>query len=190
MVRAMDSFKDWTPVLEWIKRPSVAFAMTIILGTLLLWNELRDWLGFDGFRLTIAILCAIALVAFLSHMCEFWGKIITAAWAAFGQWIQRRRYLANYRKRLHQLTSDEKFILKKYIDRKTRTQNLDRFDGVVISLENAGIIYRGSDIIPVHGMTITFPYIINEVAWDYLNKHPGILAGLQGQIGWEEKQDK
>jgi Super-infection exclusion protein B len=164
----MDSLKDWASVLEWLKRPSFAFAATIILCTLLLSSEILNWLGLGGFRWIVAILFLLALSVLLS-------QVIAATWASLRQWKRNSSVVANRRKRLQQLTHDEKLVLKRYIDGQTRTQYLDINDGIVAGLEQAEIINRAS--VTSVGM-FTFPYNLTDFAWDYLNKHPGILAGL------------
>ncbi|WP_254510387.1 super-infection exclusion protein B [Anatilimnocola floriformis] len=172
----MDSLKDWTSVLEWLKRPFFAFVAAIVLGAMLLSTEILDWLGLGSFRWIVAILFVLASCIFLSQVLAVIWKTIATVGAAIGSWLERRTVAKNHRKRLHQLTDDEKLILKGYVDRKTRAQNLDRFDGVVICLEDAGVIYRGSNSTLVYGPTIRFPYVITDFAWDYLNKHPDMLT--------------
>ena len=61
-----------------------------------------------------------------------------------------------------------------YIANKTRANKLRISDGIVTALEADGIIYRSSSI----GALVTgFAFNISDVAWDYLNKHPELLAG-------------
>jgi hypothetical protein len=164
----MEFLKEWSSVLEWLKRPYVPFSATLVLYALLYSNETLESFGLGGARPFVAVL-------FLLCACILLAQILANSCAAISRWNQRRVVAKKYRERLDQLTDDEKLILKRYIDGKTRAQNLDRFDGVVICLEDAGIIYRGSDATPMFGV---FPYIITDFAWDYLNKNPGKLTCL------------
>lgn len=161
-LQTMDSLKDWASVLEWLKQPFFAFVATIVLCSLLLSGETLDWLGLGSFRWIVAIL-------FVLTLCIFVSQILAVVWKSFAS-CRRRRSIAAYRRnRLHQLTYDEKLVLKGYIDGQTRTQYLDINDGITAGLEAARIIYRASTIST--GM-FRFPYNITDAAWDYLNENP------------------
>ena len=88
------------------------------------------------------------------------------------QWWRSRSWLRDAEKRLHDLTDDEKQVLKGYIDDNSRTQNLKLNDGVISGLALASVIYRASQLSV--GSTF-FPYNIEPWAWDYLRKHPELL---------------
>ena len=79
------------------------------------------------------------------------------------------------RKRLYNLTADEKNILAGYIKNKTRTCYLNYSNGVVKGLEHETIIYRSSDINSSYHGLMAFPYNIQPWAWDYLNNNPNLL---------------
>ena len=76
------------------------------------------------------------------------------------------------KRKLKELTDDEKSILAYYIDNKTRTQELPFNNGIVEELSSFKIIYRASTM--SLGGTY-FSYNINDWAWNYLNKHKELL---------------
>jgi hypothetical protein len=93
----------------------------------------------------------------------------------FYSWSRKRfrmwRAIKNGKVRLHNLTEDERDILKHYVGNGTKTQYLDIQSGVVSEIENNFIIYRSSNI----GHLQEWSYNIQPWAWDYLNKHPDLL---------------
>jgi superinfection exclusion protein B len=72
------------------------------------------------------------------------------------------------KKKLHNLTREEKILLSHYIYENTKTQKLNPFSGVVNGLVYENIIYRAAQM-GVEGID----YNIQDWAWDYLqeNKH-------------------
>ena len=158
----MESLKDWASFLEWLKRPFFAFAATVILALLLLWGDVLDWLGLKGHR-------AIVSAVFLVSVSVLFAQSLAIGYGYVGRWKPR----CSCRKRLKQLTRDEKAILKRYIEGQTRTQDLDFTNGVVIGLENAGCIARVCGVTYKYELTA---FNISDFAWKYLNKHPEALA--------------
>lgn len=77
------------------------------------------------------------------------------------------------KKRLHRLSAEEKQILRAYIERQTRSLNLDVMSGVVNGLEQETIIYRASSL---GHLMAGFAYNIQPWAWDYLNEHRDLLG--------------
>jgi len=82
-----------------------------------------------------------------------------------------KRGLKGATERLHNLTAEEREILRGYIGNGTKTQLLDIQSGVVNELEEVFIIYRSSNIGHLSGWS----YNIQPWAWDYLNKHLELL---------------
>jgi len=79
--------------------------------------------------------------------------------------------------RLHQLSSDEKRILR-YFSSDSKTHMFKVTDGVVGGLEKTGIIYRSSDWRKVDRVA----YNIQDWIWAYLKKHPNLIdEGNGGQ---------
>lgn len=91
------------------------------------------------------------------------------------QWLAKRRLWSRRikaaKKTLHNLTGEEKEILRAYIGGNTRTQYLQLESGVASGLELEYIIFRSSNIGNLDG----WAYNIQPWAWDYLNKHRELL---------------
>ena len=182
----MDWFSKLTDkVLDWIKlSPKYLFPVSLATGFLLFakseylaalgLTELRSkylpWIG-GVFLLSTAL--------FLSH-------VVTA----FFSWLREKinlYFVVRYgRKKLHNLTNDERRILRDYIGRGTKTQNLSVEDGVVSELESENIIYQSSNI----GRLVSgFAYNIQPWAWEYLNKNPELLFSKSELKALKEHKD-
>ena len=98
---------------------------------------------------------------------------IASGIGAVGEKINDYRFLRAIKKRLHRLSPEEKQLLRTYIERQTRSLNLDVTSGIVNGLEQETIIYQASSI--GHLMS-GFAYNIQPWAWDYLNEHPRLLG--------------
>jgi hypothetical protein len=86
---------------------------------------------------------------------------------------QKDNYIG--RRRLKNLSKDEKTILNKYFKENTRVQEISIYHGIKADLINFGIIYQSSNAIqPAHH---TFEYSISAWAYKYLKKHPELLEG-------------
>jgi len=86
---------------------------------------------------------------------------------------EERRKKEEKEKRLHSLSSEEKAILKDYLDNDTKTRPFSFFSGTHKGLVASGVLYTSSDI-SMPGRD-TFDYNINPWAWDYLRKHPELI---------------
>jgi hypothetical protein len=71
---------------------------------------------------------------------------IASCIGAVGDRINNYRESRSRRKRLHRLTSEEKQLLRTYIERQTRSINLNVTSGVVNGLEQETVIYRSSNV--------------------------------------------
>jgi len=162
---------DWSRLLDAIKlAPRYLLAVALATGALLLGPAaLTDAIGLSGivakFRAWFgaALLFSVALLA--AHALAPVGSWIRAQ---FDWWVQLRAG----RRRLRQLTPDEKQILSRYILEDTRTQSLSIMDGTVKELEAMGIIRRASSL--GHGPW-GFAYNIQPWAWTELRKHPDLV---------------
>lgn len=74
--------------------------------------------------------------------------------------------------RLKKLSEDEKGILVPYIQRRLRTQYYAIDSGVANGLTAKHILFRTSNV-GVDG--VNFPYNIQDIAYDYLLKHPELV---------------
>jgi len=93
----------------------------------------------------------------------------------YGWFANRRLWSGRIKrssKRLHNLTHEEREILREYVGRNTRTQYLHLENGVASGLELEHIIFRSSN---VGNLMDGWAYNIQPWAWDYLNEHPELL---------------
>jgi len=127
-----------------------------IFGLIDMVSRYRPWFGL-AFLLSAALLASSAVFAFYEFMKK---KRLEEA-------VRKHRRL-----RLHQLTEDEKELLRGYIHNQTRTQYLSMSDGRVGQLQTEKIIFRASNL---GDYLDGFAYNIQPWAWEYLNDHPEVL---------------
>ena len=122
-----------------------------LLGIKALINENRSYLGLG------AILFTIYLISFILY--EYLSGYLS-------QWIMIRRA----KKRLRNLTDDEKDALRPYIDENIRTRIFRESSGVAGGLSAKDILYRSSQLSQIGDY---FSYNIQDFAFDYLmaNNH-------------------
>jgi hypothetical protein len=77
------------------------------------------------------------------------------------------------RHRLHQLSVDEKAILRRYIIGNTRTQELDPSNSAVAALARDRILTTVTQVRPVSDQ---WAYTVQPWVWTYLNERPELLA--------------
>jgi hypothetical protein len=77
------------------------------------------------------------------------------------------------RHRLHQLTADERVILRRYITGNTRTQQLDPANVAVAALARDRIL---TTVTQVRGASDHWAYTLQPWAWTYLKERPELLA--------------
>ncbi|HEY7093846.1 MAG TPA: super-infection exclusion protein B [Ktedonobacterales bacterium] len=78
------------------------------------------------------------------------------------------------RHRLHQLTADEKAILRRYITGNTRAQQLDPSNVAVAALARDRIL---TTVTQVRAASDHWAYTLQPWIWTYLNDRPELLAG-------------
>lgn len=128
------------------------------LGLLDFTNNYRPWIAILG-------VCAVGFIL-VDLIVWCWRKALVSM-----EHLKDRRYIKKY---LHALTEEEKQILRFYIFHETKTNSLRTDDGVVIGLEEVGIIYTNS----VYGSILNgHPFNIAPLAWNYLKKRPYLLDG-------------
>jgi hypothetical protein len=126
-----------------------------VLGLKTLVAGFRPYIG-GAFVITICIVAVTTMSAL--------GSVIVPRMSE-ATWVRR------HRKRLHDLTPDEKEILAGYVLNQTRSQTLPIQSGVVGSLAGEKIIVRASSL----GSADGFAHVIQPWAWKYLNQHPELL---------------
>lgn len=165
---------DWTVALktaqEWLSKSIPAqLAIAVAAAVLLFGSEtMIGIMGLGGIRDTYRPWFGMTLLVVGALLCVEVG-------AAAAGWVKKRivwwRNLRGGKRRLHDLTPDERQVLRAYIENDTRTQYLDLQDGVAQGLAQARIIYRASTL----GTLTSFAYNMQPWAWDYLRAHPELL---------------
>jgi len=157
--------------LDWIKlSPKYLSPIALVSGFLLFAKP--SWLARFGlvefvaqYRPYIGVIFLLAASLLVSH----W--LISSY-----KWLAKRRLwskeLKSAKQHLHNLTHEEREILRAYVGRDTRTQYLPIESGVVAGLEWQHIILRSSHI---GSLVDGWAYNIQPWAWDYLHEHPELL---------------
>ncbi|MGD0200137.1 MAG: superinfection exclusion B family protein [Bryobacteraceae bacterium] len=160
-------------LLEFLKlAPRFLTALGFAAGLLLFSNEhflnrigLAEFVQKYRFVLGLTLVISVALLAV--HVTLFVLRGVRRWWTRRGI---DRRVIA----RLHNLTEDEKQILRYYLVKDTRANMLRVENGVVQELASEGIIYRSASM---GNMLEGFAHNISDLAWDYLHLHPELLDG-------------
>ena len=161
---------DLSKILEGIKlSPKYLLPIALASGFLLFGppNYIAV-LGLDAFvfsyRTWIGLILLLSSTLLLSHL-------LYGSWHWVSRQLQDLRFKSSGRKRLANLTREEKETLREFILKQTRTQRLDFTSGVVTGLEHDKIIYQAAGV----GSVMGFDYNIQPWAWDYLNKNKRLL---------------
>lgn len=149
------------------KLPSFILAF-IAWGFLLIPKKVTEYIGIhdliDKYKHIFGFLAIFFSFYFLAFsIYEFGRKRFTA-----------RKQISIIKKRLKNLSEDEKKALKKYIDRKVRTASFSLSGGVGEGLQAKGILYRSSSLSCPLSID-EFSYNIQDVAYDYLMKNKKLL---------------
>jgi hypothetical protein len=162
---------NFSQVIEWFKISNThLFAIVIGCSIVLFTPEsfLRK-LGLFSIKEAYLTIISVSLLLALSMLSARGCAGIIA-------WIKQRfiwhKNLKEMRKRLNDLTPEEKQILQKYILGNTRTQDLLIQDGVANGLVAAKILYRSANVGSMMG---GFAFNIQPWAWVYLKENPYLL---------------
>jgi len=162
---------DWLKILEWFKpRPSLYLAIFLASGVLLfapeqivrllaldaIVSDHRAWIG------------ALFLVSACLLLAQGSGWLFANTNSPLYRWWQTRRLHVF----LEDLSSPEKAVLKKFVERDETTQYFEYQDGVVSGLVKKRILWRASDLA---ASFTTFAYNIQPWAREYLRKYPKLL---------------
>ena len=162
---------DPTRLTEWLKQPQRVLWGFAIVVALMLWGP--DWfidgLGLekfiDEYRGFIGVAFLFFLVAALTNTLH---RLVQHALKK----RQKRKLRVDAERRLHDLTDEEKNVLRGYIHKGSRTQYLWVSDGVALGLVSACVISQAPE-----GSTTSRrrAHNIQQWAWDYLREHPELL---------------
>lgn len=163
----MDEKMNLKDYVGWIKLPpKYIFALSIVSGFVLFGpTSINKGLGLDLFlndyRKFVGVFFLLTVFLLFAHIIGF-----------LKERYEKHKNNKKLRKRLFDLTDEEKKVLSQYLDDNTRTEYFNFTDGVILGLVDEYILYRvsnSSDMPPV------FPFNIQPWAWDYLRKHPELL---------------
>ena len=124
-----------------------------LLGITSLIENYRPYFGFGSILFTVYLISFLLYEYLSSHL---------------SQWIILKRA----KKRLRNLTEDEKDALRAYIDDNKRTQKFRLSSGIGEGLKAKAILYRSSQLGEYGDF---FPYNIQDYAFDYLNANKHLL---------------
>ena len=162
-------------LLSWTKTPKHLAWPLAIVSALLLWgpdnfisglgleifiNEYRKWLG---------VVFLFFLVVGLQPLAPLFMRKVNDAYNNF-------KGVKKAVEKLMDLTPSEKEILKYYLVKNTRTQDLSIQNGDVSKLISNGFIYRAAQV-SYGGMrgSFTFPVNITDWTWNYIRNNPNVL---------------
>lgn len=158
-------------ILAWIKQPIRYLLVFGLVFGLLLFGP--SWIVQDlgvgqfvsRYKWAIGIGFILTFIGIMVALLSLAGRYIYA-------YVSNRFWLRSKVKRLHDLTPQEKQILRFFLVHNTRSCLLNIADGVVSGLVADKIIYRSANI--SRGGT-EFSHNIQPWAWDYLRKKPNLL---------------
>lgn len=157
---------DWSKLIEGIKlSPKYLVPIAIVTGVLLFLST--NILGFNvsPYRLYIGIIfllsSALSLSSLIIGICK---KIMDC--------VREKINMHEMHNNLHNLTTEEKFILLGFILEDKKTQSLDISSGVVRGLVMNHIIFRSTDY---GNFVYGWHHNIDPWAWKYLKKNQNLI---------------
>lgn len=154
-------------VKDLIANTTFLLSILIFTGTtLFLPDAIAVKMGFDIFRQSNALWIALALLMALAIL-------VSRVFVFIGQQIWGEIVIWHKSKILHDLTPEEKGLLKEYMDGET-TINVHMNDGVAFGLARREIVYPPS---PFHDGRYGAPLNLQPWAREYLQKNPKLLDG-------------
>jgi hypothetical protein len=162
---------DWAKLYETLTKPLpvatslflLVVSSVVLLGPIKLVEALGISAALGQYHWTVGLVFLIAVGWLAVSALLFVGRRL------FDKWQQRKR-----RQRLHHLTTDERGILRPYVQNHYRSYPIvEGHLGIAQGLADDGILYRPQ--LPTQP-TAFVPYNIVEWALEYLTKHPQLLA--------------
>lgn len=160
-------------LLEFVKlAPRFLVALGLAAGMLLFANDqLLKRLGLTELVQKYRFALGLTLVISAALLGVY---IVLFVLGSIKGWWRKRQFHSAVIKRLHNLTEDEKQILRYYLANDTRANTLRFDDGVVQGLVQDGIIYQSASM---GNILEGFAHNISDFVWDYLRVYPNLLAG-------------
>ena len=151
--------------------PKVLLGIFIVCTLLILMPaDLLGIIGVDKIKTEYASIIGVTLL--LSGSILF-SHFLFKAFPILSNYAKNIRSTYSQRKRLRQLTEDEKQLLKKYIDSNTRVRPVSIYSGIATDLSRSGILYRSTQSVqPAHH---TCDYTLSGWAYKYLKRKEYLL---------------
>jgi hypothetical protein len=168
-------------------RPKLLLRLSFLAGSiLLLLPNLFGWLdeelirtieGFVGYGMLLSLLSILLLViAYQRLSYHLTNRDNSSAKASTEQSqadeTDEEALRKSFEKHLHQLSPDEKALLKQFIDGNTKTKRLDLTHSTAMGLASRGILYRPVPQVTAYGLVT---YALQHWAWEYLKKNSNLL---------------
>lgn len=158
-------------ILVFIKQPlPYLLSFSLVFGLLIFGPR---WITMDlginqvvsQYRWALGIGFIIIVMAIIAVVLSVAGEYITG-------YVANKFWLRKHVKRLHDLTPQEKRILRSFIENDTRSCLLNVTDGIVGGLVTEKIIYRSASVSRTGTL---FSHNIQPWVWDYLRKNTQLL---------------
>ena len=158
-------------VLAWIKQPiPYLLSFGFVLGLLIFGP---GWIARDlGVNQVVSQYRWALGIGFIITFIAIMAALLSLAERHIIDYVSNRLWLRRKAKRMHDLTPQEKQILRVFFENNTRSCSLNVANGVVGGLVAEEIIYRSANI--SQGGTV-FSHNIQPWAWDYLRKNPHLI---------------
>lgn len=134
-------------------------SLLVVLGLNEVVKAIRPYLGGALVLSSSLLICLAAKGA--------WDNLL-------GKLLREALTIRFHRRELHALTEEEKSYLRPFIENQTRSRAFNLNDGIAMGLQQRKIIIRASNLGIPGGYS--FPFQIQPWAWEYLNKHPELVA--------------
>ena len=158
-------------VLAWIKQPiPYLLSFSFVLGLLIFGP---GWIARDlGVNQVVSQHRWALGIGFIITFIAIMAALLSLAERHIIDYVSNRLWLRRKAKRMHDLTPQERQILKSFLENNTRSCTLNNASGVVGGLVAEEIIYRSSSM---GQFGAYFSYNIQPWAWDYLRKNPHLI---------------
>lgn len=162
---------DFGKFIEGLKLPpTILFGVSIATGFLsFAENDILMKLSLQNFKskygMWIGLIFVVSCALLIGYMSIHVWKIVQRKYKSIMMMLYRK-------KKLHELTKEEKRILQKYFIEDTKSVSISYNSGIASELEYFKIIYRSSNVSQIG---LIFPYNIQPWAYKYLKKRPKLL---------------
>lgn len=155
-----------------LKIPAALLVALIATISIILFvpESIANTLSIDGFREQFRVYLGPSLLLLIAIACVRLAQLPINIWKA-------KKLHAQRQETLHNLTSQEKGYLSKYIIDDQNTINVGANDGVMAGLVHKRIVYLASQ---TGNISDGFPFNLHDWARKYLKENPPLLEGAIG----------